>query len=74
MSGNNENNYGWISTLRGFAALLVFTAHLPIPYPGQMGFIIGRAGVAIFFLIMGYLAVQARQKRTRKQYLFNRFV
>jgi peptidoglycan/LPS O-acetylase OafA/YrhL len=75
MSGNNENNYGWISTLRGFAALLVFAAHLPIPWPHYLvGFAIGRAGVAIFFLIMGYLAVQARQKRTRKQYLFNRFV
>ena len=75
MSGTGENNYGWISTLRGFAALLVFAAHLTIPWPHYLvGFAIGRAGVAIFFLIMGYLAVQARQKRTRKQYLFNRFV
>ncbi len=74
MSASSENNYQWISTLRGFAALLVFAAHLPIPWPEPVGFVIGRAGVAIFFLIMGYLAVQARQKRTRKQYLYNRFV
>jgi peptidoglycan/LPS O-acetylase OafA/YrhL len=75
MSGNNENNYGWISTLRGFAALLVFFAHPPMPWAdNSVGFVIGRTGVAIFFLIMGYLAVQARQKRTRKQYLYNRFV
>ena len=69
-----ENNYKWISTLRGFAALLVFTAHLPIPLPHVVNFAIGRTGVALFFLIMGYLAVQSRRKRTKKQYLFNRFV
>ena len=61
-----ENNYKWISTLRGFAALLVFTAHLPIPLPHVVNFAIGRTGVALFFLIMGYLAVQSRRKRTKR--------
>ncbi len=70
----SKNNFEWISTLRGFAALLVFTAHLPIPFPHTVSFALGRAGVALFFLMMGYLAVGARKKRTRKQYLFNRFV
>lgn len=74
MSGPGEKNYEWISTLRGFAALLVFTAHLPIPFPHIVSFAIGRTGVALFFLITGYLAVQSRRKRGRKQYLFNRFV
>lgn len=75
MSGTAEKkNYEWISTLRGFAALLVFTAHLPIPFPHIVSFAIGRTGVALFFLITGYLAVQSRRKRSRKQYLFNRFV
>ncbi len=50
-----ENNYKWISTLRGFAALLVFTAHLPIPLPHVVNFAIGRTGVALFFLIMGVI-------------------
>ena len=58
-------NYEWIATLRGFAALLVFVAHLPIPFPDIVGFAIGRTGVAIFFLITGYLAVQSRRKRSR---------
>ena len=54
MSGTGENNYGWISTLRGFAALLVFFAHPPMPWAdNSVGFVIGRTGVAIFFLIMG---------------------
>ena len=74
MSKTKENNYQWISTLRGFAALLVFTAHLPIPFPHLLSFAIGRTGVVLFFLITGYLAVQSRKKRTRKQYVFNRFV
>ena len=74
MSGVNEKNYQWIATLRGFAALLVFTAHLPIPMPYIVSFAMGRAGVVLFFLITGYLAVQSRRKRSRRQYLFNRFV
>ena len=69
-----SRSYEWISTLRGFAALLVFTAHLPIPFPHIVSFAIGRTGVVLFFLITGYLAVQSRCKRSRRQYLFNRFV
>lgn len=69
-----DKNFQWISTLRGFAALLVFTAHLPIPFPHTVSFAIGRTGVALFFLITGYLAVSSRKRRSRKQYLFNRFV
>lgn len=74
MSGFKDENYRWISTLRGFAALLVFVAHLPVPFPHIVSFAIGRTGVALFFLMTGYLSLEARKKRSRGQYVFNRFV
>ncbi|MCC8195510.1 MAG: acyltransferase family protein [Ruminococcus sp.] len=57
------------------AALLVFISHLPhYWWSYNVGFIIGRIGVVIFFLMSGYLTVSAREKRNRKQYLVNRLV
>lgn len=64
----------WVATIRGFAALLVFISHLPFVLPLEIMFILGRIGVVIFFLIMGYLAIDSRKRRNRKQYLFNRFI
>lgn len=64
----------WISTLRGFAILLVFCSHLPSSGGATFKFIIGRIGVVIFFLFSGYLAMESRSKRTRKQYIFNRLL
>lgn len=63
----------WISTMRGFAALLVFISHLPLNMTYETGFVIGRIGVTVFFLISGYLSVSSRNKMSGKRYLFNRF-
>ncbi|MCD7883013.1 MAG: acyltransferase family protein [Lachnospiraceae bacterium] len=52
--------------------MLVFISHLPLDWPYSVYFTIGRIGVAIFFLMSGYLTVSAREKRNRKQYLLNR--
>lgn len=64
----------WLASLRGMAALLVFVSHLPLynSYP-DFGFILGRIGVVCFFLMTGYLAVYARERRSGLQYLVNRF-
>lgn len=64
----------WISTLRGLAILLVFCSHLSSSGGATFKFIIGRIGVVIFFLFSGYLAMESRSKRTRKQYIFNRLL
>ena len=64
----------WISALRVFGALLVFLSHLAIIQSEKIRFMFGRPGVVVFFLMTGYLGVNARIKRTRKQYLFNRFI
>jgi len=64
----------WISTLRGFAILLVFMSHLESEGGATFKFVIGRIGVVIFFLFSGYLAVNAREKRSGSQYLFNRLI
>lgn len=69
-----NKNFKWISSLRGIGAFLVFFSHLPITFPNDLGFIIGRIGVVIFLMMSGYLAVGSRFKYTRKEYLFNRFV
>lgn len=73
-----EKRQNWIATLRGIAALLVFLSHLSVPTNAvrttALQFMLGRCGVVIFFLIMGYLAFDAREKRNGKQYLFNRFM
>lgn len=64
----------WISTLRGIAILLVFLSHLDSFGNHTFQFIIGRIGVVFFFLFSGYLAYESRNKRSRKQYFFNRFI
>jgi len=47
---------------------------LQISPPDYITFIMGRVGVVIFFLLSGYLAVNAREERTGIQYLLNRLV
>jgi len=69
-----NKNFNWISSLRGIGAFLVFFSHLPIIFPNDLGFVIGRIGVVIFLMMSGYLAVGSRFKYTKKEYLFNRFV
>lgn len=69
-----NKNFNWISSLRGIGAFFVFFSHLPITFPSDLGFVIGRIGVVIFLMMSGYLAVGSRFKYTKKEYLFNRFV
>ena len=65
----------WISSLRGVLVFLVFFSHLTaLPLHKDLLFIIGRIGVAGFFLISGYLAVTSLERRNVKQFLFNRFM
>lgn len=74
LKSSNDKNIYFISTLRGFAALLVFISHLHIVAPTDVMFIIGRIGVTLFFLISGYLSFESIKKRSLKQYFFNRFI
>ena len=65
----------WISSLRGLLVLLVFISHLELSFISKdVLFVIGRIGVVGFFLISGYLALTSVQKRTTKQFYFNRFL
>lgn len=71
----NNSQLEWLASLRGLAALLVFLSHLFIvPVSRSFLFVLGRIGVVCFFFITGYLAIPSRLKRTRKQYLLNRFI
>lgn len=72
----NHNQIEWLASLRGLLVLLVFASHLPlfINISKDLAFVIGRIGVAGFFIISGYLAVTSIAKRDAKQYLFNRFL
>lgn len=76
LSNNNwKGRIRWISTLRGILVFLVFFSHLTaLPLHKDLLFIIGRIGVAGFFLISGYLAVTSLERRRIKQFLFNRFM
>ncbi len=69
---DSKEQIKWISTLRGLAVLLVFISHLYLINGSDIGFVIGRIGVVLFFLIAGYLARISRNKRTSKQYIINR--
>ena len=66
----------WLASLRGILVLLVFMSHLSlfINISKDLAFVIGRIGVAGFFITSGYLAVTSIAKRNAKQYLFNRFL
>lgn len=65
----------WISSLRGLLVLLVFISHLELSFVSEdLLFVIGRIGVVGFFLISGYLAFTSVQKRSTKQFCFNRFL
>lgn len=72
---NRGGQIQWISSLRGILVFLVFFSHLTVlPLHKDLLFIIGRIGVAGFFLISGYLAVTSLERRNVKQFLFNRFM
>jgi len=65
----------WLSSLRGLMVFLVFFSHqtyLGLPYDAN--FVIGRIGVAGFFLMAGYLALSSLRKRSVCQFVFNRFL
>ena len=65
----SSDHLAWLSTLRGFAALLVFVSHMTIiQAPKDTLFILGRLGVVCFFLMTGYLTITSREKRNWKQY------
>lgn len=65
----------WISSLRGLLVLLVFISHLELSFISKdLLFVVGRIGVVGFFLISGYLALTSVQRRTAKQFYFNRFL
>ena len=73
--GYSSDHLAWLSTLRGFAALLVFCSHMTIiPAPKDTLFILGRIGVVCFFLMTGYLTITSRKRRNWKQYAWNRFL
>lgn len=72
----NNNQIEWLASLCGLLVLLVFASHLAliINLSNDLAFVLGRIGVAGFFIISGYLAVTSIAKRNAKQYLFNRFL
>ena len=69
------NRVSWLSSLRGLMVLLVFFSHLyELSINLDLMFVLGRIGVAGFFMMSGYLAVTSLERRSVKQYAFNRFL
>lgn len=68
----STNKLLWLSSLRGLMVFLVFLSHQTyLGLPGDVNFIIGRIGVAGFFLMAGYFALSSLQKRSVCQFVFN---
>ena len=74
IKSENDIRISWIESLRGVAVILVFISHLYLINGTHFGFVIGRIGVVIFFLLTGFLSIRSRKRRTGKQYFFNRFM
>ena len=74
IKSENDIRISWIESLRGVAVILVFISHLYLINGTHFGFVIGRIGVVIFFLLTGFLSIRSRKRRTGKQYFFNRFI
>ena len=71
----STNKLLWLSSLRGLMVFLVFLSHQTyLGLPHDANFVIGRIGVAGFFLMSGYLALSSLQKRSVCQFVFNRFL
>lgn len=74
MVNQNLPSIKWLATLRGIFVLLVFISHEFSPINENVMEAVGKIGVAGFFLISGYLVKTSIEKRSIKQFLFNRFV
>lgn len=71
----NNNRINWISSLRGLLVFFVFTSHaIILPISEDILFMMGKIGVAGFFLMAGYLAYPSIGRRNIKQFALNRFI
>lgn len=64
-----------MSCLRGVAILLVFFSHIHFgdEWKDEL-FVIGRIGVVLFLMMAGFLAFGSVQKKSRKEFVWNRFL
>lgn len=59
-----------LTSLRFFAALLVFACHLPITFKAAGYFLTGQAGVEFFFLLSGFILIYAHRELFRGRVSF----